>query len=125
MIRTLTVFSVATVLLIVLSIPIMILLPGAFVLGGQHHIGPGETLEEDVSFYFAQVTIDEGALVDGNIHIYSSTLDLRGDLTGDLQAFESDLTLHESAHVAGEIDQNDLIHWTLLLPAIAQIPNIR
>lgn len=122
MIRALSVFSLATVLLMVLVLPVMILQPGAFVLGGQYHIGPGETLDDDISFYFAQVTIDEGALVDGQVFLYSSTLDLRGNVAQDIHAFESDMTLHENAHVDGEIDQTDLIHWTLLLPALVWLP---
>lgn len=122
MIRALTVFTLATVLLAALSVPVMVLQPGAFVLGGQYRIGPGETLNEDVSFYFAQVTVEEGAAVDGQIFLYSSTLDLRGDVSESIHAFESDLTLHETAHVEGDIDQTDLIHWTLSLPAIVWLP---
>ena len=122
MIRALTVFTLATVLLAALSVPIMVLQPGAFVLGGQYRIGPGETLNEDVSFYFAQVTVEEGAAVDGHVFLYSSTLDLRGDVTEDIHAFESDLTLRETAQVDGEIDRNNLIHWTFVLPAIAWLP---
>jgi len=122
MIRALSIFSLATIFLTILSLPILILQPGAFVLGGQYHIGPGEILEEDVSFYFAQVTIDEGAEVDGRVFLYSSTLDLYGDVTEDIHAFESDLSLRESAHVDGEIDQNDFVHWTLLLPSIVWLP---
>jgi len=122
MIRVLTIFSLATVFLTVLSLPVMILQPGAFVLGGQYHIGPGETLDNDASFYFTQVTIDEGAVVDGNVFLYSSTLDLRGEVTQNIQTFESDLTIRESARVDGKIDQNDHLHWTLLLPAIAWLP---
>jgi hypothetical protein len=122
MIRSVTIFFFATILLAIVSVPFMALHPGEFVLGGHYHIGPGETLKEDVSFYFAQVTIDEGASVDGHIFLYSSTLDLRGDVSEDIHAFESDLTLRETAQVDGEIDATDLIHWTLLLPAIAQVP---
>jgi cytoskeletal protein CcmA (bactofilin family) len=92
------------------------------VLGGHYHITAGEALNEDISFYFAQVTIDEGAKVDGHIFLYSSTLDLRGDVTENIHAFESDLTLRASARVEGEIDEKDLIHWTLLLPAMTQLP---
>lgn len=122
MIRALSIFSLATVLLTVLSLPLMILQPGAFVLGGQYHIGPGEILKEDVRFFFAQVTIDEGAAVDGQVFLFSSTLDLRGGVTQNIHAFESDLILRKSAHVDGKIDQKDFIHWTFLLPAIMWLP---
>jgi len=122
MIRSLTVFSLAATLITILAMPIMVLHPGPLLLGGQYHIGPGETMEEDVSFYFAQVTIDEGALVDGNVSLYSSTLDLRGHVTEGIHAFESDLTLHDAARVDGAVDETDFIHWTLLLPGIVQFP---
>lgn len=122
MIRALSVFSLATVLLTILSLPVMILQPGAFVLGGHYHIGPGETLDDDIRFYFAQVTVDDGAEVNGQVFLYSSTLDLYGNVAQDIHAFESDMTLHENAHVYGKIDQTDLIHWTLLLPAIVWLP---
>lgn len=122
MIRTFIVFSVSTILIAALSVPLAIAQHGMLVLGGHYRIGPGETLQEDVSFYFSQVTIEEGAQVDGHVFLYSSTLDLRGHITEDIHAFESDLTLRESAAVDGEIDDNDFIHWTVLLPAAARIP---
>lgn len=119
--RSLVISAMVVVLLATLSMPFLVLHSGEFVLGGQHHITAETPLEKDISFYFAQVTIDENALINGRIFLYSSTLDLHGHVTEDIHAFESDLTLYKSAQVDGEIDQNDLIHWTLLLPAIAQI----
>ena len=121
MIRSLIFASFAVVLLATLSMPFVVFHPGETVLGGQYHISSDTPLDEDMSFYFAQVTIDEGTSVNGHIFLYSSTLDLRGYVTEDIHAFESDLTLGETAHVDGDIDQNDFIHWTLLLPAIAHI----
>lgn len=96
--------------------------PGEFVLGGQYHITSETPIAKDVSFYFAQVTLDEGTLVNGHIFLYSSILDLRGHVTEDIHASESDVILHVTALVNGEIDENDLTPWTLLLPAIVQIP---
>jgi hypothetical protein len=122
MIRSLALFSFAAILLSVLCVPLVIMYSGELVVGGHYRVGPGETLNEDVSFYFAQVTIDEGASVDGHVFLYSSTLDLCGIVTEDIHAFESDLTLRENAQVGGEIDERDFIHWTLLLPAAAHLP---
>ncbi|MBN1452298.1 MAG: polymer-forming cytoskeletal protein [Anaerolineales bacterium] len=122
MIRSMTICFFAAILLAIVSVPFMVLHPGEFVLGGHYHIGPGETLKEDVSFYFTQVTIDESASVDGHVFLYSSTLDLHGRVTEDIHAFESDLALRETARVDGEIDEIDFIHWTLLLPTITQVP---
>ena len=118
MTRSLIILSLSVVLLATLSMPILVLHPGESFLGGQYHITADTPLDEDMSFYFAQVTIDEDALVKGQIFLYSSTLDLCGHVTEDVHAFESDLTLHETAQVDGKIDQKDFIHWTLLLPAI-------
>ena len=122
MFRSLIVSALVVVLLATISMPFLVLHPGEFVLGGQNHITSETPLTEDVSFYFAQVTIDEDALVNGHIFLYSSTLDVYGHVTEDIQAFESDVILHETALMDSEIDQNDFIHWTLLLPAIVQIP---
>ncbi len=122
MIRSLTFFSFAAILLTILSVPFMALYPGEFVLGGHYHIGPGESLKEDINFYFAQVTVDEGASIDGHVFLFSSTLDLHGNVTEDIHSFESGLTLRENAHVGGDLDENALIHWTLLLPPIVQVP---
>ena len=122
MTRSLIISALVVVLLTTLSMPFLVLHPGEFVLGGQYHITSETSLPEDISFYFAQVTIDEGALVNGHIFLYSSTLDLHGHVTEDIHAFESDLTLYDTAHVDGKIDQNDFIHWTLLLPEIVQVP---
>lgn len=118
MIRTTAIFLGATILLAILSIPMMVIQPGEAIVGGHTYIGPNETLKENVHFYFAQVTIDEGASVEGRVFLYSSTLDLRGSVTEGIQAVESDLTLRETAHIDGEIDQTEFIHWTLLLPSI-------
>ena len=122
MIRSFVILSLATILLATLSMPFLVLHTGETVLGGQYHITSDTPLEKDMSFYFAQVTIDDDALVDGHIFLYSSTLDLRGHVTEDIHAFESNLTLRESAQVDGKIDETGFIHWTLLLPAIAQVP---
>ena len=122
MIRSFVILSLATILLATLSMPFLVLHTGETVLGGQYHITSNTPLEKDMSFYFAQVTIDDDALVDGHIFLYSSTLDLRGHVTEDIHAFESNLTLRESAQVDGKIDETGFIHWTLLLPAIAQVP---
>ena len=111
MIRTFAVLLSATILLAILSVP-------ATVVGGHHYLGPNETLKEDVRFYFSQVTIDEDASVEGCVFLFSSTLDLRGNVTEDIHAFESDLTLQGTAHVDGNINQTEFIHWTLLLPSI-------
>ena len=122
MIRGLFFFSFAAILGVVLYAPIAIIQPGEIVVGGHYNVGPGETLDKDISFYFAQVTIDKSAAVDGHVFLYSSTLDLRGHVTEDIHAFESDLTLRETARIEGEIDEHDFIHWTLLLPAAARLP---
>lgn len=122
MIRIFTLFSVVTILLTGLMGSTTTLQPRMVVLGGSHHIRQNEPLEENVSFYFAQVTIDEGASVDGQVFLFSSTLDLAGRVTEDIHAFESDLTLRESARVDGKIDEKDYIHWTFILPAMAQLP---
>ena len=122
MARSLIVFSLAAVVLATLSMPFMALFPGEIILGGQHHITAETPLDKNVSFYFAQVTVDEGAQVDGHIFLCSSTLDLGGNVTNGIHAIESDLTVRNTAHIEGKIDQTDFIHWTLLLPAIARVP---
>jgi hypothetical protein len=120
--RGLIISSFAAVILVALSVPFIMPVTDETFVGGHYHLAPGESIQEDVRFYFTQVTIDEGATVHGKLFLYSSTLDLGGYVTEDIHAFESDLTLHDTAYVGGKVDQNDLIHWTLLLPAIAQIP---
>lgn len=122
MTRIFSIFSVAAVLLAALVAPLTVMQPGALILGGHYHIDAGEVIDEDIRFYFAQVTVDEGASVDGHVFLFSSTLDLGGDVTENIHAFESDLTVRESARVDGEISEKDLIHWTFLLPAMIQLP---
>ena len=122
MFRTFALFSIAAGLLAGLVAPLSVSQPGRFVLGGSYHIHEGESLKENVRFYFAQVVVDKGASVDGKIFLFSSTLDLGGHVSEDIHALESDLTLRESAQVDGKIGEKDLIHWTVLLPAMAQLP---
>ena len=73
MIRTFVTFLIATVLLAGLSISLVAVQPGTFILGGHYHVASGETLREDINFYFAQVEIDEGASVEGHVFLFSST----------------------------------------------------
>ena len=122
MIRSLVLLSFAALLIVAMFIPLTVMHPGGLILGGHYTLGPGESLQEDMSFYFAQVTIAEGAEVDGHLFLYSSLLDLRGNVTEDIHAFESNLTLREGARVGGEIDEKDFIHWTVLLPAAFRVP---
>lgn len=122
MTRSLIIFLLTAVVISTLIMPFVVLHPGDSVVGGEYHISSNTLLEEDMSFYFAQVTVDEDVLVDGQIFLYSSTLNLRGHVTKDIHAFESDLTLHDTARVDGEVDESDFIHWTLLLPGIVQFP---
>jgi hypothetical protein len=122
MFRSLILSALVVALLATLSMPFLVLHPGEFFFGGQHRITSETHLEKDSSFYFAQVVVDEDALVDCQIFLYSSTLDLHGHVTKDIHAFESDLTFRENAHVDGKITQTDFIHWTLLLPQIVRIP---
>ncbi len=122
MFRIFALLSIAAGMLARLVAPISVAQPEMVVLGGSYHIRQGESLKEDVRFYFAQVTVDEGASVDGKIFLFSSTLDLGGHVSKEIHALESDLTLRESAQVDGKIDEKDFIHWTVLLPAMAQLP---
>jgi hypothetical protein len=122
MIRSLAFFSFAAIVGAVLCAPLVMMQTGEIVVGGHYIVGPGETLDKDISFYFAQVRIDEGASVESHVFLYSSSLDLRGRVTEDIHAFESDLTVRETAQVDGEIDEKEFIHWTVLLPAAAKLP---
>lgn len=122
MFRLFALLSIAAGLLARLVSPLSMAQLGMFVVGGSHHIHAGESLKEDVRFYFAQVTVDKGASIDGKVFLFSSTLDLGGHVSKDIRALESDLTLRQSAEVDGEIGEKDLIHWTVLLPTVAQLP---
>ena len=107
MTRTLAIFSVGAVFLASMLAPLAVLKSGMLVLGGRYHFDHNDSLKKDVNFYFAQVTIEEGADVDGQVFLFSSTLDLAGHVTEDVHAFESDLTLRKSARVDGEIGEKD------------------
>jgi hypothetical protein len=94
--------------------------PGAYVIGGEYVIVAGEVIHGNLQVLFAQITLEEGARVDGQIIALSSTLDLAGSVGGSVLAVESDVTVRATAELLQAPRQVEAIPFVVLLPQLAR-----
>jgi hypothetical protein len=95
--------------------------PGAYVIGGVSVIPRGEVIQGDLHVLFAQVTVEDGARLDGRIVSISSTLDLAGSVAGEILAIGSDTTIRDSAKLLRSPREVRLIPYVILLPSMARL----
>ena len=111
------------VLALVVSIPALAQPQFRAIAGGEYVIHAGETVEKDLVISFAQVTVEPGAVVNGNIFAVSSNLKVYGAVTGNIRSFESNVSLGaQSARIDGRVSRWELLHWVVLLPGMTRLP---
>ncbi len=94
---------------------------GALVIGGSCLIQRGETVHGNLYALFAQVTLEDGARLDGKIRSLSSALDLGGTATGDVLAVGSDIRVRDTAHLLETPREVGRVPYVVLLPAMARM----
>lgn len=94
--------------------------PGTYVVGGQYVVHAGEVLRGNLQTFFAQVTVEAGARVEGSITIVSSTLDLAGSVSGSVLSMGSDLTVRPGAAIDEGTRQLQGIPYVILLPSMVR-----
>ncbi len=118
--KTTALFALS-LLLIGLSIAGAVTQPAVAVIGGEYTLRAGETVHGNLLAVFAQVTIEAGARVDGDVIAHSSLVDLGGQVGRGINALESDVRLRDTAAVQGATRQTDIFGWPIVLPRIARI----
>lgn len=94
--------------------------PGAYIVGGSSVIHSGEVVDGDLVVVFADVTLEQGAHLNGRVLSVSSALDLAGGVNGDILAVASDLTPRATASLMQAPREVKLIPFVLLLPPVAR-----
>ncbi len=94
---------------------------GSYVVGGEYVVHSGEVVNGNLEALFAQVTLEEGARVDGRIVAVSSALDLAGSVSGDILAIGSDIRVRETAQLMQSPQQVEAIPYVILLPQMARV----
>ncbi len=92
--------------------------PDGYVIGGECVIHTGDVIHGDLHVLFAQVTVQDGARVDGSITAISSTLDLAGSVGSSVLAVGSDVAVRGTAKLSESPRRVDGIPYVLLLPHI-------
>jgi hypothetical protein len=94
--------------------------PDTFVVGGAYVVRAGEVVRGNLQALFAQVTVEDGARVEGGITSLSSTLDLAGSVAGSVLAVESDVTIRATAQLVHDPRRLEAIPFVILLPPLAR-----
>ncbi len=95
--------------------------PDTYVIGGAYTVVPGQPIRGDLRAIFAQVSVAEGAHVDGRIFALSSALDLAGAVSGEVLAVASDVAIRSTAQLASAPRQQGSVSYVILLPQMARI----
>lgn len=94
--------------------------PDEIAIGGTYVLHGGQQLTGNLILIFAQFTLEDGATLDGRIVSVSSVIDVRGQMRGDVLAFDSDLTIRDTARMSGSSKEIQALPYVILLPEIAR-----
>jgi hypothetical protein len=97
---------------------------GNLVIGGVYVIHSGEVMSGNLDAVFAQVTLEDGARVEGRILSVSSALDLAGSVSGDILSIGSDIRVRETARLKQGPRELQTFPYVVLLPQMARAQNI-
>jgi hypothetical protein len=91
-----------------------------YIIGGDYVVHEGNIVHGNLRLFFAQVTLEKDAHVEGAILSFSSTMDVRGTVTGNISSLESEVKVRESAHIKGIPSDTNILPLVLLLPEMAR-----
>lgn len=98
--------------------------PDSVAVGGQYVIHRGEVVTGDLDAWFAQVTLEDGARVQGRIRAVSSVLDLGGKVDGTVLAVGSDVIVRITADLPKRPRSVEIIPYVILLPRMTQAARV-
>jgi cytoskeletal protein CcmA (bactofilin family) len=76
---------------------------GKVVMGGSYRLNSGETLNGSLAVFGGEATIDESALVNGDVVLSGGTLSVSGEINGDIAVLGGTVFLSSTAEVHGDI----------------------
>ncbi len=94
--------------------------PDNVVIGGEYVVATGQTVPGDLSVWFAQIRLEDGASVQGSIRAVSSVLDLGGRVEGSILGVGSDVIVRATAQLSEEPRSVQTISYVILLPRMAR-----
>jgi hypothetical protein len=94
--------------------------PDTYIIGGQYVVHAGEAVTGNLRTMFAQVTLEDGARVEGRITSLSSVLELAGTVRGQIVGIGSEIVVRNSAQLVSVPQHVGTIRYVVLLPEIAR-----
>ena len=91
-----------------------------FIMGGEYIVHEGEIVHGNLELVFAQVTLEEGSHIDGEILSVSSAVDVCGAVSGNISSLESDVRLEKSAGVKAIPHDEGVFPFVILLPEMVR-----
>ncbi len=101
MIRLLAIVSLFALTIASLLAPLAAVHPGTVVIGGEYTVQPGEIRHGDMIILFARVKIAAG-----------------GEVTGQIRAFGSELTIDSAAKIDKDTQSVEPLPMKILLPSL-------
>lgn len=95
--------------------------PSLVIMGGEHTLHTGDIIDGDLMIIFADLKLEPGAQVCGNIASFSSTIHTQGLIQGDLFSLDGEITAAAPADLSGDQHVYDILPFDVLLPAIARV----
>ena len=92
----------------------------SYIVGGEYVIRGGETVQGNLSLFFAQVTLEKDARLEGSILSFSSVVDVGGTVTGNISSLESEVNVRQPAEVKVVPRDTGVFPLVLLLPEMAR-----
>lgn len=92
----------------------------SYVVGGEYVVPQGETVRRNLSLFFAQVSLEKDARLEGSILSVSSVVDIGGTVTGDISSLESEVRVRQSANVKAIPRDTGVFPLVVLLPEMAR-----
>lgn len=90
------------------------------VIGGEYIVHEGEIVRGNLALVFAQATLEEGSHIEGEVLAFSSAIDVRGTVVGNISSVESDIELEKSANVKVLNQDKGVLPFVVLLPKMAR-----
>lgn len=90
-----------------------------YVVGGEYTVPSGETIQGDLNILFAQVTLEDGAKVNGMIRTFSSNVILDGSVSEGILSMGSDVLGRQPGLSIESKKEIRILPLVVLLPKIA------
>ncbi len=91
-----------------------------YIIGGEYIVHKGEVVQGNLGTFFAQVILEKDARVDGALLSFSSSVEVCGNVTGNITSLESEVNVQQSAQVKGIPKDTGVFPFVVILPEMAR-----